>query len=177
MQKWNSFSHLDNANKRFTTLVLKSSDRLLLCRWGGHSKCTLHSVSRETKRMKWGLSYQLLELHDALYRLLFYGVICKAPSNIVLKRALSKMFSSSLWVTECQAAAFNLKYSSVYCIIWGCYSVKAGTHSVYGVLVSTVKPQPAGQLWVFMSLWRWTPLSLWTIWWCGDICQTVNTLL
>lgn len=54
----NSFSHLENTNKRFTTLVLNSSDRLLLRRWGGHSTCTLHSVSRETERMKWGLSYQ-----------------------------------------------------------------------------------------------------------------------
>lgn len=36
----------------------------------------------------------------------------------------------------------------------------ARTHSVYGVLVGAVKPQPAGQLWVLVPRRGRTPLSL-----------------
>lgn len=54
--------------------------------------------------------------------------------------------------------------------IWFCSS--SGTHSVYRVLVCTIQPQPAAQLWVLMSPWRWTPLCLWTTRWRGHICQT-----
>lgn len=46
---------------------------------------------------------------------------------------------------------------------------KSETHPVYGILVSTVTCQPAGQLWVVTSLCRLAPLSLQVMRRCGGV--------
>lgn len=88
---------------------------------------------------------------------------CKAQSNIVRRRGLFKMWNAETAATETKTNIFLI-----------CLS--AGSHSVYGVLVGTIKPQPAGQFWVIMSLWRRSLLSLWTVWRSGGICRTENRL-
>ena len=132
--------------KRFTTSVLSSSDHLLLHRGGCRSAWTPRSVSGETKSMK-----QTTQTHGIQKTFLGY---------------------QALWITHSSNTS-----SYIMC----CYHRQGkapheNTHSVYGVLVRSVKPEPAGQLRVFTSLCRWTPLFLGATC-CGDVCQRTQTLL